>query len=513
MDHIIEAETDEAEAVPLINETESDASSSSTALTEQTTSSRSPAHHIPGAVANLCSATLGAGILALPFALYQAGLICGCILLLASAWATTSSINLLVEACDRYKLSTYEKVVEQILGQKARKVVEISILIFCLGTAVGYVIAVGDVLERVVYLSPSRKRLAMTIVWLCAMLPLSCLKRIQSMQCASTVGIFSIGTLLAAAIVHLVDPAEDSFISLSPGSSLESFLGPVDASWLGVLRACPIVFFAFSCQVNVAQIYDELPGRGGEDKVRTMGWVTLLAVGLCGLLYSSISLVSLMDFGSDVQPNMLSCYTLTGKETLLHIAFMAMALAIVMAFPLNVFPARVSIIQMIGAKPGQIAADDEECQQLLQPSSSSQESGTDTRYNVMEEAEQGLEHGILGSHGLLVTQESSMTTNDTSLYSEEDSENDEEFDFTQHVLVTVFLAGAALGLALIIPNISVVFGLLGGTTSSLLGFVIPGLMGLRMNNSNKSAWILVIAGSIIGVLTTAVTLYTTIHHK
>ena len=103
MDHIIEAETDETEAVPLMNRTESDASSS-TVLTERT---RIPAHYTAGAVANLCSATLGAGILALPFALYQAGLIWGGILLISSAWATTASINLLVEACDRYKFHLF----------------------------------------------------------------------------------------------------------------------------------------------------------------------------------------------------------------------------------------------------------------------------------------------------------------------------------------------------------------------------------------------------------------------
>jgi amino acid permease len=87
-----------------------------------------------GSVANLCSATLGAGILALPFAFYQAGFVFGSLLLIISAWATSTSINLLVQACDRYRLPTYEKIVERVLGRRARNVVEISILIFCCGT-------------------------------------------------------------------------------------------------------------------------------------------------------------------------------------------------------------------------------------------------------------------------------------------------------------------------------------------------------------------------------------------
>jgi hypothetical protein len=62
----------------------------------------------------------------------------------------------------------------------------------------------------------------------------------------------------------------------------------------------------------------------------------------------------------------------------------------------------------------------------------------------------------------------------------------------------------------VIPNISVIFGLLGGTTSSLLGFVIPGLLGLQMDSKNITAWILVVAGSFVGFLTTGVTVYSTV---
>ena len=96
------------------------------------------------------------------------------------------------------------------------------------------------------------------------------------------------------------------------------------------------------------------------------------------------------------------------------------------------------------------------------------------------------------------------------VFSEGDDEDIVEFHPSQHILVTLLLAGAALGLALVVPNISVVFGLLGGTTSALLGFVVPGLLGLEMDPSNRSAWVLVVAGTIIGVVTTGVTLYSTI---
>jgi amino acid permease len=461
--------------------------------------------HFLGAVANLCSATLGAGILALPFALYQAGLIFGSLLLLLSGWATAASINLLVQACEKYQLSTYEQVVEKVLGRKARQVVEISILLFCGGTAVAYVIAVGDIMERVEDLSSAHKRVAMVLVWGMAMLPLSCLKKMKSLQCASTVGIASIGTLLVAATVHLLHPMDDDGSGLLSIQNLEPFFGPADGGWLSVLRACPIVFFAFSCQVNVCQIYDELPTPRGEERLRSMGWVTWSAVGLCALLYSSVSLVTLMDFGNDVTPNILSCYTLSSKESLLHVAFLAMALAVVMAFPLNIFPARVSVIQMwTSSKPSAeqlaLCGDNEGARQPLLTNKDS-----NGGYNSGEEMERGCAEDQLLQP--VLSQESTLS-DDTNVVAEQE---DEDFDLGQHIFVTLTIAAFALGLALVIPNISVVFGLLGGTTSSLLGFVVPGLLGIEMDRSNISAWILVVAGSLIGVLTTGVTVYTTIH--
>jgi amino acid permease len=463
--------------------------------------------HFLGAVANLCSATLGAGILALPFALYQAGLIFGGLLLLASGWATAVSIDVLVRACDHFQLATYESIVEKALGRTWRQVVEISILIFCGGTAVAYVIAVGDILERVEHLPGARKKVAMAFVWLISMLPLSCLRRMKSLQCASTVGIASILTLLLAATVHLAvpqDPDDDS-VPIS-WDLLQPFLGPASGGWLAVVRACPLFCFAFSCQVNVCQIYDELPSRNGAEKAKSMRWVTWAAVGVCTLLYASISLVTLMDFGEGVKPNVLSCYSLTSGETLLHVAFVAMAMAVVMAFPLNIFPARTSVIQMCAQKQSHDFS--EEAQKPLLGSK------TDENNNIIKNS--GYNSGDDVEHGDLndplrtpppVHQVSSLSDAARPSLDEPD-DDDDDFHAGQHIGVTLLIASLALGLALVIPNISVVFGLLGGTTSSLLGFVVPGMLGLQMDKHDVSSWILVVAGSLIGILTTGVTIYT-----
>ncbi|KAG7348406.1 transmembrane amino acid transporter [Nitzschia inconspicua] len=492
---------------------DTDASASSQASDSSDMTMATMASNFFGSIANLCSATLGAGILALPFAFYQAGFVFGSLLLLISAWATSSSIALLVKACDEYRQPTYEKIVEQGLGRRARNVVEVSILIFCLGTAVGYVIAVGDIMERLVYMTRAQKRMAMSVCWFVAMLPLSCLKRMQSLQCASSVGIASIFTLVLAATVHLIHPPEDEFYD-EPSTITNTLVGPAGGSWISVVQACPIFFYAFSCQVNVAQIYEELPGRYGTEKIQAMGWVTWAAVAICGTLYAGISIVTLIDFGNGVKPNILSCYDLSVPgEPLLHVAVFAMALAVIMAFPLNIFPARVSIIQMWEKEHhGEpLLCGCNEGEEVKQPLLSKVENGQHEGYDSGGETDR---EGRTDDPLRVAPTSSLMDTfPDTSAIvgqlHDTNDEEEPEFHLFQHASVTLLLAGLALGMALVIPNISVVFGLLGGTTSSLLGFIVPGLLGLKMDRKCVSAWILVVAGTVIGVLTTAVTVYST----
>ncbi len=505
--------------------------------------------------------------MALPYAFHQAGIICGLLLLLLSAWATFSSIQLLAETYQTHRLfPTYEKAVEKGLGKSFRKVVEISILLFCCGTAVGYVKAVGDIMERVVpYMSKTHERLAMCVVWLFAMLPLSCLRKMKSLEFASSVGIMSIGTLLVAAMVHLAgkhdgtsvvenidndsndngidnyyfhalendddDDENFEFAANNDKPTIVSLLGPAGGSWLSILQACPIFFYAFSSQVNVAQIFEELPNNNNNSnsnnsqKLETMNKVTFLGVTVCGLLYASLSLVTLIDFGDNIQPNVLSCYNLGSSkgQPLLHVAFLGMALAVVIAFPLNIFPARVSLIQMWEEKQASIGiqADDDEDEHgepplegIQQPLLNKKESRT-SGYDSAGEADGTNEEDPLRNATSTSTTTSSTPTPPIAITRsdsmDENDEGPEEFHCAQHTSLTLLLAGMALGLALVVPNISVVFGLLGGTTSSLLGFVVPGLLGLERDKKRISAWVLVIFGGLIGVLTTGATIHSMMH--
>ena len=80
----------------------------------------------------------------------------------------------------------------------------------------------------------------------------------------------------------------------------------------------------------------------------------------------------------------------------------------------------------------------------------------------------------------------------------------------EHFLLTLFLSGSALVVALIVPGISVVFGLMGGTAASIISLILPGMLltdpSEEIGFSTKGR-LMVWGGLIVMVVTTCVTIY------
>lgn len=508
-------------------------------------------------MANLCSATLGAGVLALPYALRQAGLIVGVILLLSSALATVASIFLLIACTDYYGFNTYEGLAERVVGPRCRAAVEAALLLFCGGCAVAYTIAVGDILEQANVLLWHSRSYSMIVAFTTFMLPLSMLRYMKSLQVASSVGIAAIGTLAFAAGVHCytkptTDPANDE----SP-MHWSDFWWPANGA-VSVMTAAPVVLFAFSCQTNVCAIYDEMmvpettttttsttAAATPLTKTQLMRQVTVTAVVICALLYSTVSVLALADFGTAVLPNMLSNYHNTDHaQQIMQVATAAMAFAVIMAFPLNIFPARVTLIGLVhnqtkashrlllrnpistSTTSERPTPDNDEETNLTQALLSNMDDDNDDNRLEPNHKHHGapkLEHEH--AHTMIplqLQQERDTATSPLTGMNNNnnaDDESDENFDWRLHIATTLFLTGTTLGLALVVPDISVVFGLLGGTASSMIGFCVPGLLGLqlcrdvyddtgqRQLGTLVVSWLLLLGGIAAAIVTTGVTAY------
>ncbi|XP_068608195.1 probable sodium-coupled neutral amino acid transporter 6 [Brachionichthys hirsutus] len=84
------------------------------------------------------------------------------------------------------------------------------------------------------------------------------------------------------------------------------------------------------------------------------------------------------------------------------------------------------------------------------------------------------------------------------------------FSWLIHVTTTLSILGVVLLLAIFVPDIRQVFGVVGSTTSSCLLFVFPGILYLKLNNRSFRAFdsigavILVVFGLMMGLLSLSV---------
>ena len=91
----------------------------------------------------------------------------------------------------------------------------------------------------------------------------------------------------------------------------------------------------------------------------------------------------------------------------------------------------------------------------------------------------------------------------------------------RNFLLTLLISGIALFFAILIPNISILFGLMGGSASACICFIMPSLFYLKTHEFGGSSrceliqyvlvWCLLVGGFVIGVLGTAVTIYSLIY--
>ncbi|KAL7471050.1 hypothetical protein ACHAXS_011326 [Conticribra weissflogii] len=502
-----------------------------------------------GSVSNLCSATLGAGALSLPYAFSLTGLIPGIVLILFSAQASIISIDLIISSCVTTNLFKYEDVAVRLAGSRAGKALEASLLIFCFGTAVAYIMAVGDILDQGLraisgshingdseddrgqqntFMNMHSREHIMILFWVLVMFPLSLQRNVESLEWVSSLGVLSIIFLVVAAVIHSIvhgdvihdETTNDQGHSSNMSASFSSLLWP-DSLW-DVMEAFPIIIFAFSCQVNVCAIFEELNPNEGADlstnltlassKEKAMKTITRLGISLCTTLYIFMGVFGFLDFANKTSDNILTNYCISvTHDPLMISASIFVAVAVVVAYPFNILPARVTLkliwdrmrrkqtfgictclyrrIRIICCQNYRSRINHREGEMETHPTrSATTVSLAENRNNILDGLD---ESNSSAMEPLLVEAESNSSLrtddHDSNIIIESMSmpPGKKTSSTIEHFVLTLLLSGSALFASLIIPNISSVFGLMGGTAASLISFILPGMFLLQIEHESN----------------------------
>lgn len=300
---------------------------------------------IRSSVINVTAATLGAGALALPRALYYSGLFWGPLMMLALACLSVVSIKVIVQLVDVSSKHSYEEIAKLAFGPRFALLVEVNIILFCFGTAVAYMITVGQISHQVLQVladgawwgdvfGPTEVLIAVTASIL---LPLSLLDSINDLRFASLMGVSCILYLIVVVVYVFVWTRVST--TLEPAGSFDGW--QPKGGFTGLFQMLSVAIFAFCCQPNVPAIYHELNRRSS----RRMSRVAIGAMSLCLLVYLLMGVTGFLTFGEDTSGNVLANLQifLCQKDMMVISGFACMAVAVTMAFPLNIFPIRYSL--------------------------------------------------------------------------------------------------------------------------------------------------------------------------
>ncbi|XP_010528441.1 PREDICTED: probable sodium-coupled neutral amino acid transporter 6 [Tarenaya hassleriana] len=305
-----------------------------------------------GAVFNLSTTIIGAGIMALPATMKILGLVLGIAMIVFMAFLTDASIEFLLRFSKAGKKRSYGGLMGDSFGKCGRVLLQVAVLVNNIGVLIVYMIIIGDVLagktsDGIHHAGVlegwfgdrwwNSRTSVLVITTILVFAPLACFKRIDSLRFTSALSV-------ALAVVFLVITAGIAVMKLISGGVMMPRLLPdvTDlASFWNLFTVVPVLVTAYICHYNVHSIQNEL-----EDSSRIRP-VVRSALTLCSSVYIMTSLFGFLLFGDDTLDDVLANF-----DTDLGIPFgsvlndavrVSYAAHLMLVFPIVFYPLRLNI--------------------------------------------------------------------------------------------------------------------------------------------------------------------------
>eukprot|EP00301_Raphidiophrys_heterophryoidea_P020293 c5026_g1_i1.p1 GENE.c5026_g1_i1~~c5026_g1_i1.p1 ORF type:complete len:455 (+),score=80.17 c5026_g1_i1:39-1367(+) len=342
-----------------------------------------------GFVLNFINAAVGAGILAIPAAFKESGLIGGLACAIILVVLMIRSAQIIIRKCSLVESPqiSYQSLVDEFLGKKAATFVSASVILYLYGVSIGLFIIVGQQLQDVMryfcgHGTCSDRRLWIVIFTTVFCFPWTLMPSIDRLQAMGLLSSCSCAYVLILGVVksilHLVNHGVHDI----------KLIGSV-----GLFRALPVFCFAYQLHLQVPLVYGavkrwrsgnvqvlslppptllesqrlvDLPGtsygaRSSEDStmgtsrnvasraIKDTNSSLVWALFSCYILYSGFGAAAFLNFGDSTQSDVLKNYREDDK--LVVVARIAIALTAGVSYPINLFPGRLALMDILSIRP------------------------------------------------------------------------------------------------------------------------------------------------------------------
>ncbi|KAM3192553.1 hypothetical protein ACQJBY_069647 [Aegilops geniculata] len=295
-----------------------------------------------GAVFNLSTTIVGAGIMALPASIKMLGLIPGLLMIIFVALLTEASIDMLIRCSHQGKITSYGWLMGEAYGQWGRIALQASVVINNIGDVLSGTSS-GGIHHRGIlegwfgaHLWNSRA-IVLLVTTLFVFAPLVSFKRLDSLSYTSALSV-------ALAVVFVVITAGIAIIKVINGTVAMPKLFPeiddLSSVWK-LFTAVPVLVTAYICHYNVHSIDNEL-----EDKTQTKP-IVRTSLALCSSVYIATSFFAYLLFGDgtldDVLANFDSNLGIPFSSVFNDVVRVSYAAHVMLVFPIVFFALRLNL--------------------------------------------------------------------------------------------------------------------------------------------------------------------------
>lgn len=298
-----------------------------------------------GCVFSLANSAVGAGVLAIPFAVRSAGIGFALVMFGFVAATTMYSLHLFGEATLAarqlgHKIVGYEDVAFAAGGWRLRALAKTQITYSAVGAIIAFLIILSQIALAVAELWAPPGSSAARSVWasrgfltgaltLFVILPLSLLRNLGAFRFATVLALASIGYISGALVVYSLSPS-------APGAAN----GPlVYFAWsTDLCYALPTMIFAFGCHSVVPAIVFEMRSPS----LRRFDGVAALAMLACLVFYGTVGMAGYASFRAETQGDILQNFS-SHNLAVGVLGRTGMAFTLCFTLPIIVWPCRYAL--------------------------------------------------------------------------------------------------------------------------------------------------------------------------
>jgi amino acid permease len=305
-------------------------------------STNGPGASLSSSVVNMANTVMGVGLLALPRAFAHSGLVWGLLLTTFAAGLNIFTCHLIARCQDVVgRPCSFRDLADRALPYFS-VVIDLSVLVLCLGTACSYLIVATNCFQ---FVAGTDIRWVWTLLALALVAPLSFLRSMDSLRFSSAAAIFILLFMTLVIVLFATHSPNAPLIDAcgSPAAHNDSCPpGPVDATQpvLPTLSAFSSLSLAFSCQATAPIIGNEIV-RPTTSRLLA---VFAGAIGLAWTLYTIVAVSGYSTFGDRVQANILDSYPDNGLTSITRVG---LAFVVIFSYPIQTFVTRLSITSLV----------------------------------------------------------------------------------------------------------------------------------------------------------------------